>query len=136
MGKQINRVFRTPLWNTELPPDKRVALFTILNNAKPSDIDKFEEITARYITFPTKLAGMVMYGILTALHAHITSEEDKMRTIGSFAMFIVGGIGIGGTRHANLGLDCIFRCIFLAGFASMLHSVSEVSDIVLIKSLR
>lgn len=135
MRKQIDCLFNTPMWSTNLPPDKRLALFIIISNAKPSNVEKFDQIAARYVTLPTKIAGMVMYGVLTALHPHL-NEDDKMNAMGACGLFIVGGIGISGTRHANLALDCLFRCVFFAGFTAMLFFVSEVSDAVFIKSIR
>ena len=134
MGKQIQRVTSTPMWNTDLPRDKREALFVVITNTTPTDINKFDDMSARYVTLPNKIAMAVMYGIVNMLHAHL-GEEDKMKLMGAFAVFIMGGIGIGGTRHGSLVLDCLFRCAFWAGFIAVLHYLAEVADIVLIKSM-
>ena len=134
MIKEIKRVLDTPLWTTALPRDKRQALFVVITNNKPNDINKFDEMAARYVTLSTKVAVAVMYGIVNLLHEHL-GEEDKMKLMGAFAAFTSGGIGIGGTRHGSLTLDCIFRFLFGAGFIAILYYLAEVSDIVLIKNI-
>jgi len=135
MNKQIERVVSTPLWSTNLPRDKREALFVVISNNKPTDINRFDDMTARYVALPTKVAAAVMYGIVNLLHEHLMEEADKMKLMVALAAFIIGGIGIGGTRHGSTGLDCFFRCVFGAGFFAILQATSKVSDIVLIKSI-
>lgn len=135
MNKEINRVVTTPLWSTTLPWDKRQALYVIITNSRPTDINKFDEMAARYVTLSTKIASAAMYGIVNMLHQHV-GNEDKMKLMGAFAAFIAGGIGIGGTRHGSLTLDVFFRCVFGAGFIGVLYYVAEVSDIVLIRSIK
>lgn len=132
--KEIERVQNTPIWKSDLTPDKRRNLFVVITSTRPSDINKFDEIAARYVTLPSKIAAFVMYGIVNTLHSHL-SDDDKMWIMGALAAYVMGGIGIGGTRHGSVALDCFFRCMFSAGFVAILHYVAEVSDIVLIKSM-
>ncbi|KAL7554820.1 hypothetical protein ACHAWF_018460 [Thalassiosira exigua] len=134
MQKQVERVLSQPLWGTDLPRAKREALFVVISNSRPTDVNKFDDMTLRYVTFPTKIAVAVMYGLVNYLHEHL-GEQDRMKLMGALAAFAIGGIGIGGTRHGNLTLDCLFRCVFGAGFIAILHFVAEVSDIVLMKSV-
>lgn len=134
LGKQIDRVINTSLWKSDLPRDKRQALFIVITNAKPTDINRFDDMAARYVSLPTKISAAVMYGIVIALHEHL-DDDDKKKIMGALAAFAVGGIGIGGTRHGSLGLDCLFRCVFGAGFIGILHFLAEVSDVFLIKSI-
>ena len=134
MKKEIERVVRTPMWKSLLTRDKRVALFIVVTSAKPTDIDKFEEMCARYVNLPTKIVVAVMYGIVNLLLTHL-DDTDKMKLMGALAAFTVGGVGIGGTRHGSLAIDCIFRLVFGAGFCAILYYLAEVSDIVLIKSM-
>jgi len=134
MDKQIKRVEDVGMWNTELPFDKRKALFVIISNSRPVDINKFDDMSARYVTFPTKIAAAIVYGIVNALQSHL-EVDDNTKLMVAFATFAVGGVGIGGTRHGNILLDIFFRCMFGAGFVAVLHYIAEVSDIVLIKSM-
>lgn len=134
MRKQIDRVITTPLWKTDLSWDKRQALFVVITNNKPNDINRFEDMSARYVTLPSKIAVAVMYGIINVLQLHL-DDEDKMKSMAALAAFAVGGIGIGGARHGGLAVDCFFRCVFGAGFIATLHYLAEASDIVLIKSI-
>lgn len=135
LNKQIDRVITIPLWKTDLAWDKRRSLFVVLTSTKPTDINKFDDMTTRYVSLPNKVSAAVMYGIVTVLHEQL-GDVDKMKIMGALAAFAVGGIGIGGTRHGSLGLDCVFRCVFGAGFFAILHFLAEVSDIVLIKSIK
>lgn len=134
MNKEIDRVIKTPLWSTSLPREKREALFVVITSAKPTDINKFDEMAARYVSLSTKIAVAVMYGIVNLLHSHL-GDDDKKKLMVAFAAFTAGGIGIGGTRHASLTMDCFFRFVFGVGFVAILHYLAEVSDIVLIKSI-
>eukprot|EP00970_Alexandrium_tamarense_P001376 scaffold145_cov195-Alexandrium_tamarense.AAC.20 len=109
MQKQIKRVTSTPLWNATLDRQKREALFVVITSVKPSDINKFEDMTVRYVTYPTKIAAAVVCGIVNMLHNKLGDEEEKMKLLVTMALFIVGGIGIGGMRHGSLGMDCFFR---------------------------
>ena len=48
--KDIERITSIPMWNdTTLPWDKRQALFVVASNARPSDINKFDEMASRYV---------------------------------------------------------------------------------------
>lgn len=134
LSKQVDRVTGTPLWSTNLPRDKRKALFVVITSIKPTDINKFDEIAARYVSFATKIALAVMYGIVNILRQHL-DEIENLKLMAAFGAFIVGGMGIGGTRHGSVSMDCFFRCLFGVGFTAILHFVAEVSDIVLIKSI-
>ena len=134
MNKQIDRVITTPLWKSDLPRDKREALFVVITSAKPTDINKFDEMATRYVTLPTKISAGVMYGIINQLVKHL-AEDDQMKLMVAFAAFIVGGTGIGGTRHGSIAVDCFFRCMFGLAFVGMLHFLAEVSDIHLIRSM-
>ena len=40
------------------------------------------------------------------------------------------------TTDGSTTLDCIFRCVFGAGFIAILHYLAEASDIVMIKSIQ
>ena len=71
MKKQIERVTTTPLWKTDLPADKRRALFVVITNGRPSDINKFDDMAARYVNLPSKIAMAVMYGIVNVIHTHL-----------------------------------------------------------------
>ena len=134
MKKQIQRVVGTPLWGASLDRDKREALFVVITSAKPSDINKLDEIAARYVDLPTKMAVGVMAGVVNLLYARL-GEGDRMKLLGALAVHVVGGIGIGGTRHGSLGMDCFFRCLFAVGFIAVLYYLNEVSEIVLIESI-
>lgn len=134
MGKLIDRVERQQLWNTNLARDKREALFVVITNSRPTDINKFDDMGARYATFPTKIAVAVMYGVVNSLEPHL-GDADKKKLMAAFAVFAIGGVGIGGTRHGSTILDIFFRCVFGAGFIAVLHFMAEVSDLVLIKSM-
>lgn len=133
-GKQIERVTSTPMWGTDLPFEKRRALYVVVTNNRPTDINRFEEVSARYATYPTKIAAVVMYGVANAVHGNL-GHGDRIRVLCALAAFTTGGIGINGTRHGHLGLDVFFRCVFGASFVAILHYLAEASDIVLIKSL-
>ena len=56
--------------------------------------------------------------------------------MGSYAAFVAGGIGIGGTRHGNLTIDCFFRCIFAAGFIAILHYLAVASDNAFLEGMK
>eukprot|EP00578_Thalassiosira_sp_NH16_P013682 CAMPEP_0181116814 /NCGR_PEP_ID=MMETSP1071-20121207/22155_1 /TAXON_ID=35127 /ORGANISM="Thalassiosira sp., Strain NH16" /LENGTH=184 /DNA_ID=CAMNT_0023201091 /DNA_START=202 /DNA_END=756 /DNA_ORIENTATION=- len=135
MNKQIQRVASTPLWKSNLPREKREALFVVITSSKPTDINNFDEIVTRYVSLPTKVAGGVMYGIVHLLHQHL-ADDDKMKLMAVFGAFVVGGTGINGTRHGSIGIDCFFRCMFGAAYIGILHYLAEVSDIVLIKGIK
>ena len=62
-------------------------------------------------------------------------QEDEMKLLGAFAVFAMGGVGIGGTRHGSFILDIIFRCVFAVGFTTVLHFIAKVSALVLIRSI-
>ena len=132
MQKQIDRVIGTPLWST-VPREKRQALFIIITKNKPMDVNNFDEMAARYVSAPTKMAPIVMYVIMTLINPHL-GDDDTMKLMAALAAFTVGGIGIGGTRHGSIALDRLFRCVFGAGFVAILHYLAEASDAVLIKS--
>lgn len=135
LNKQIDRVVNTPLWSTNLPRDKREALFVVISNTTPTDINRFDDMASKYAPLPTRVAGAVMYGIVNLIHQQFSEKADKMKLMVAFAAFIIGGIGIGGTRHGSTSLDCLFRCVLGAGFIAILQATAEVSDIMLIKSI-
>ncbi|KAL7473104.1 hypothetical protein ACHAXS_013462 [Conticribra weissflogii] len=134
--KQIERVTSLPLWNSNITHDKRRAIFVVVTSSKPSDINKFEEMTARYANFPTKISGMVMGGIVNLLYYKLNNDEERMKLLMVLAVYIIGGLGIGAARHGNLSLDILFRFVFGAGFVALMHYLGEVSDIVLIDSMK
>lgn len=103
---------------------------------KPSDINKFDELAARYVNSPTKIAGIVICIISTQLYEKLTDMDDKMKLLGALTASIIGGIGIGGTRHANMFVDIVFRMVFGIGFIAMLHYLSIVSDLLVIRSIK
>ena len=134
MKKEIERVENISLWNT-LPLDKRKALFIVATKNRPSDMNNFDEYVTRYVHHPTKLAGLIAYGIGNVIHTHLRDDE-KYYIMLALTMFIIGGIGINGTRHGgSIMLDCIFRVVFGTAFVAILHYLSEASDIVMIKSI-
>ena len=135
MDKQIKRVTSVGLWNDELPKEKREALFIVVTSSKPSDINKFDELAARYVNSPTKIAGVVMCIIVSQLYEKL-GFDNKLKLLGALTATIIGGIGIAGTRHANLLADIAFRLVFGAGFISILHYLSIVSDDLIIKSIK
>ena len=134
LSKEVDRVTSTPLWSTNLPRDKRTALFVVISSVKSTDTTNFDEMLARYVSFPTKIAFAVMYGIVHILRQHL-DETENLKLMAASVAFIVGGMGIGGTRHGSVGMDCFFRCLFGVGFMAILHFVAEVSDTVLMKSI-
>ncbi len=135
LSKEVDRVASTPLWSTNLPWDKRTALFVVITSIKPTDINKFDEMAARYVSLATKIAAAVMYGIVSILREHL-NEVESLKLMAASAAFTVGGMGIGGTRHGSVGLDCLFRCLFGVGFIAILYYVAEVSDIVFMKTIK
>lgn len=135
MEKQIQRVTSINLWNAVLPKDKREALFIVVTSSKPSDINKFDELAARYVNSPTKIAAVVLCIITSQLYEKVT-DINKLKLLGALTSTIVGGIGIGGTRHGNLFADIVFRTIFGIGFITILHFLSVVSDDLIIKNLK
>lgn len=102
---------------------------------KPSDINKFDELAARYVNSPTKISGVVLCIVCSQLYEKLPDMEDKIKLLGGLTASIVGGIGIGGMRHANLLVDIVFRLVFGLGFITMLHYLSIVSDQLIIKSI-
>mmetsp|Transcript_23611 Transcript_23611/g.48882 ORF Transcript_23611/g.48882 Transcript_23611/m.48882 type:complete len:229 (+) Transcript_23611:124-810(+) len=134
--KQIDRVTSLPLWNTSLPHDKRRAIFVVVTSSKPSDINKFEEMSARYANFPTKISGMVMGGIVNLLYYKLNNDEERMKLLVLLAVYVIGGLGIGASRHGNLLVDIFFRFVFSVGFLALLHYLGEVSDIALIENTK
>mmetsp|Transcript_12248 Transcript_12248/g.18515 ORF Transcript_12248/g.18515 Transcript_12248/m.18515 type:complete len:229 (-) Transcript_12248:1491-2177(-) len=135
MEKQIKRVTSIGLWNAVLPKEKREALWIVVTNSKPSDINKFDELAARYVNSPTKISGVVLCIVCSQLYEKLPDMEDKIKLLGGLTASIVGGIGIGGMRHANLLVDIVFRLVFGLGFITMLHYLSIVSDQLIIKSI-
>lgn len=135
LSKEVDRVTSTPLWGTNLPWDKRTALFVVITSIKPTDINKFDEILAGYVSFATKIAAAVMYGIVNILRQHL-DEVESLKLMAALAAFTVGGMGIGGTRHGSIRMDRFFRYLLGGGFIAILKYVAEVSDIVLIKSIK
>ena len=134
MKKEIERIEKISLWNT-LPLDKRKDLFVVATKNRPSDINNFDEYVTRYVHHPTKLAGLIAYGIGNVIHTHLRDDE-KYYIMLALTLFIIGGIGINGTRHGgSIVLDCIFRVLFGTAFIAILHYLSEASDIVMIKSI-
>jgi len=136
MEKQIKRVTSIGLWNAVLPREKREALWIVVTSSKPSDINKFDELAARYVNSPTKIAGVVICIIFSQLYEKLTYMDDKMKLLGALTASIVGGIGIGGTRHANIVVDIVFRMAFGIGFITMLYYLSVVSDLIIFKSIK
>ena len=107
---------------------------TFIYLLKPSDINKFDELAARYINSPTKVAGVVMCLIFSQLYEKLPDMDDKIKLLSGLTACIVGPIGINGTRNSNLFVDIVFRLIFGAGFITMLHYLSIVYQLI-IKSL-
>ena len=134
MKKELDRVTRTPLWKTNLPSDKRLALFVVITSVRPTDISRFDDFAARYVHLPTRILAGVIVAVAQILRHHLVGNE-QVKMMSAFTVFVVGGICINGTRHGNTGMDCFSRFMFGAGFIAILHYVSEVSDIVLIKSI-
>ena len=134
LKKEIERIAMIPMWNSNLSSDKRQALFVVASSVRPSDLNKFDELVTRYINVPTKIAAACMYGITNVIHSQLTNQ-DKMYVMAALTIFIIGGIGVGGTRHGNLSLDCIFRFVLAAGFIGILHYLGEASDVVIMKGI-
>lgn len=136
MKKQIQRVTEISLWNSNLPFDKRQALFIAVTYSKPSNINHFDGLCVRYVALPSKILGLVV-GIMTnILYNKLESEDDKTRILIVLVMVIIGGIGINGTRHASVGMDCLFRCILGLGFVGLMHFLGKVSDMAHIESMK
>ena len=135
MNKKIKRGTSVSLWDTNLPHDKREALFTAVTYAKPSNINKFDELCVRYVALPSKIVGFVVSALVTMLHNKLEKEGDKMKILVVLTLIIIGGIGINGTRHGNIQMDRIFRCLFGLGFIGLLHYLGKVSDMMIIKSI-
>jgi hypothetical protein len=134
MKKELDRVTRTPLWKTNLPRDKRLALFVVITSVRPTDISQFDDFAARYVHLPTRILAGVIVAVAQILRQHLAGNE-QLKMMLAFTVFVVGGLGINGIRHGSTGMDFFFRLMFGAGFIAILHYVSEVSDIVLIKSI-
>ena len=134
MKKELDRVTRTPLWKTSLPRDKRLAFFIVITSTRPTDISQFDDFSARYVHLPTRILAGVIVAIAQILRQHLSGNE-QLKMMGAFTVFVIGAICINGTRHGNSSLDHLSRFVFGAGFIAILHYVSEVSDIVLIKSI-
>lgn len=127
LSKEVDRVTSTPLWSTNLPWDKRTALFVVITSIKPTDITNFDEMAARYVSFASKIGAAVMFGTVSILREHL-DEIENLKLMAASAAFTVGGMGIGGTRHGSFGMDCFFRFLFGLGFIAVLHYVAEVAD--------
>lgn len=84
---------------------------------------------------PNKIMGLVGALIVNILHNKLSSEEEKSRILIVLAMLVVGGIGINGTRHGSIGMDCFFRVVFGAGFVGLMYYLGKVSDIALVESV-
>lgn len=135
MKKQIQRVTEVSLWNSNLPFDKREALFTAVTYSKPSNINNFEGLCVRYVALPSKILGLVACLMANKLHHKLDSENDRSRVLTVLAMIIIGGIGINGTRHGSIGMDCFFRIVSGCGFIGLMYYLGKVSDIVLMESM-
>ena len=70
------------------------------------------------------------------LHQKLDNEDDRTRILTVLAMIIIGGIGINGTRHASIGMDCFFRIVSGCGFVGFVYYLGKVSDIVLVESMK
>jgi hypothetical protein len=135
MKKQIQRVTNVSLWNSNLPFDKREALFIAVTYSKPSNINNFDGLCVRYVNLPSKILGLVACMIANILYNKVQSEEDKMRILIVLVMIIIGGIGINGTRHGGVTMDCFFRCVSGLGFVGLIYYLGKVSDMALIESI-
>jgi hypothetical protein len=135
MQKQIKRVTDVPLWDSNIPFDKREALFTAVTYSKPSNINNFDGLCVRYVTMPSKIMGLVGAMIVNILHNKLSDEDEKSRILIVLAMLIVGGIGINGTRHGSFGMDWFFRVVFSAGFVGLMYFLGKVSDMTLVESI-
>ena len=135
MKKQIKRVTDIQLWNTNIPFAKRQALFTAVTYSKPTDINDFERLCVRYEAMPSKILGVVACMISNVLHNKLDNEDDKTKALGILAMIVMGGIGINGTRHGNIGVDIVFRCVFGLGYCGLIYHLGKVSDMTLIESI-
>ena len=74
MQKQIQYVVSTPLWSTNLPHEKREALFVVVTSKRPTDINDFDQMLVRYVTYPTRIAAVVMYGLVQLIYQHLGEE--------------------------------------------------------------
>ena len=135
MKKQIKRVTDVALWNSNLPFDKREALFTAVTYSKPSNINNFDGLCVRYVAMPSKIMGLVACMIVNVLHNKLESEEDKSKILIVLVMIIIGGIGINGTRHGSVGMDWVFRVVSSAGFVGLMYYLGKVSDMTLVESI-
>ena len=135
MKKQIKRVTDIQLWNSNIPFAKRQALFTAVTYSKPTNINDFERLCVRYEAMPSKILGVVACMISNVLHNKLDNENDKTKVLGILAMIVMGGIGINGTRHGNIGVDIVFRCVFGLGYCGLIYHLGKVSDMTLIESI-
>lgn len=136
MKKQIKRVTDMALWSSNLPFDKREALFTAVTFTKPANINNFDGLCVRYVALPSKIMGLVVCVIVNLLHQKLDSEEDKNKILIVLTMIIIGGIGIHGTRHGSVGMDCFFRAVYGLGSVGLMYYLGKVSDMAAIDSIK
>lgn len=134
MSKEVDRVTSIPLWSTNLPWDKRKALLVVITSVRPTNINNFDEMVVRYVPFATKIGAAVMLGIVNLVRQHL-DEADNLKLMGGSVAVIVGGVGIGGFRYGSVVGDCICRCLFGAGFITVLYYTAQVAEIVQTKAV-
>ena len=134
LAKEIDRVKRIPLWNTNLPRDKRQYLLVIITSNKPTDMNNFDEIICRYVPFTNKVGAALVIGIMNILRVRL-NEIDSIKLIGASVTFIVGGLGINGFRFGSWWADHISRCLFAVGFYAVLFYTAQVADSVQIQAV-
>ena len=78
MQKQIQYVVSKPLWSTNLPHEKREALFVVVTSKRPIDIHDFDQMLVRFVTYPTRIAAVVMYGLVQLIYQHLGEERCIM----------------------------------------------------------
>ena len=134
LSKEIDRIKRIPLWNTNLPWDKRQDLLVVITSNRPTDMNNFDEIICRYVPFTNKVGAALVMGIMNILRVRL-NEFDSVKLIGASATLIVGAMGISGFRFGSWWGDHISRCLFAVGFYAVLFYTAQVADSVKIKAV-
>lgn len=134
LAKEIDRVKRIPLWNTDLSWDRRQYLFVVVTSKRPTDMNNFDEIICRYVPFTNKVGAALVMGIMNILRVRL-NEIDSVKLIGGCVTLIVGAMGISGFRFGSWWADHICRCLFAVGFYAVLFYTAQVADSVQIQAV-
>ena len=130
LHKEIERVenLAPDLWKSSSEENRR-NIWVVATSVKAN------EGAARYVEYPTKIAAFVMFGLVSIIVPHL-EEDERYKCWLAYALFVSGGIGIGGTRNGrSVALDVFFRIMLAFGFAGFLLFLGEASDAMFLKSV-